>query len=190
METAGINIPLPGEGSGGSPTAPDEQPRGRCTSRRRAGPSLTIGNRADLRTPFSLPGEGQCPEASTMRTGASGFPGKFSGRSSDLDGQPKHLADALHFPGKDHSPSSETRFHIAPVSPAQLRHRPVPALARPFRLLTLQQREGDRPGNPRGPPPRAPPAPDGHRPTAPAPAGSTGPCSDPPLTGRPRTGAA
>ena len=80
-----------------------------------------------------------------MPTGASGFPGKFSGRSSDLDGQPKHLADAMHFPGKDHSPSSETRFHIAPVSPAQLRQCPVPALARPLRLLTLQEWEGIAP---------------------------------------------
>jgi len=80
-----------------------------------------------------------------MPTGASGFPGKFAGRSSDLDGQPKHLADALHFPGKDHSPSSETRFHIAPVSPAQLRQCPVPALARPLRLLTLQEWEGIAP---------------------------------------------
>ena len=80
-----------------------------------------------------------------MPTGASGFPGKCLGRPSGLDGQPKPPVNALHFPGKDFSPSTETRSRIAPVSPAQLRHCPVPAPWRPFRLLTLQEREGIAP---------------------------------------------
>src|SRR5271166_366785 len=188
METAGINAPLPGEGSGGPPAAPDEQPRGRRTSRGRAGPSLPIGNRADRRTAFSLPGEGRCQGGDLMGTGAGGFPGKRSGGPSGRDRPPTPPADALHFPGKEQPRSGNAcpprRRLTGPAPPP-----PGPSARASIPASRASRAGRDRPDTPSVPPPRAAPAPGGHRPTTPAPAAS--PVRAPPgAGGSPHTGAA
>ena len=73
--------------------------------------------------------------------------------------------------GGSRPPERNAPLVLRSLMAAQLRHRRIPALARPFRLLALQQRERHRPEAARGPPPRGPPAPAGRRPRTPDPAG-------------------